>query len=60
MRAALPGYTSMVVGCGLGQDESTFAFLNELLLGDDASSIPASSMPTRSMDWPPSKTGRIA
>ena len=40
VRAALPGYTSMVVGCGLGQDESTFAFLNELLLGDDASSMP--------------------
>ena len=40
VRAALPGYTSLVVGCGLGQDESTLAFLNELLLGDDASSIP--------------------
>ena len=40
VRAALPGYTSLVVGCGLGQSQSTFAFLNELLLGDDASSIP--------------------
>ena len=41
VRAALPGYTSLVVGCGLGQDQSTFAFLNELLLGDDALDIPA-------------------
>ena len=26
VRAALPGYTSLVVGCGLGQSQSTFAF----------------------------------
>ncbi len=41
VRAALPGYTSMVVGCGLGQDQSTLAFLNELLLGDDVQGMPA-------------------
>ena len=41
VRAALPGYTSLVVGCGLGQSQSTLAFLNELLLDDDASSTPA-------------------
>ena len=40
VRAALPGYTSLVVGCGLGQDQSTLALLNELLLGDDAVDIP--------------------
>ncbi len=41
VRAALPGYTSLVVGCGLGQSQSTFAFLNELLLGDNALGTPA-------------------
>ena len=41
VRAALPGYNSMVVGCGMGQDQSTLAFLNELLLNDGASNIPA-------------------
>ncbi len=40
VRAALPGYTSLVIGCGLGQDESTFAFLNELLLSDNAVDVP--------------------
>ena len=40
VRAALPGYTSLVIGCGLGQSQSTFAFLNELLLDDDAVDIP--------------------
>ena len=40
VRAALPGYTSLVIGCGLGQDQSTFAFLNDLLLDDDAVDIP--------------------
>ena len=41
VRAALPGYDSLVVGCGMGQNESTLAFLNELLLDDDALNIPA-------------------
>ncbi len=41
VRAALPGYTSLVVGCGMGQNESTLAFLNELLLDDDTLNIPA-------------------
>lgn len=40
VRAALSGYTSLVIGCGLGQNQSTFAFLNDLLLGDDALNIP--------------------
>ena len=40
VRAVLPGYTSLVIGCGLGQDQSTFAFLNELLLDDDAVDMP--------------------
>ena len=40
VRAALPGYTSLVVGCGLGQDQSTLALLNELLLDDAALNIP--------------------
>ncbi len=40
VRAALSDYTSLVVGCGLGQDQSTFAFLNELLLDDYAVDIP--------------------
>ncbi len=41
VRAALPGYTGLVVGCGLGQNRSTLAFLNELLLGDNVPGAPA-------------------